>query len=106
MTTLFERDKHYRQKSSVGMVTCEHTHWIKPAEVKVTSLLSFEFRASGDDNHSAVSSIDVWDVTPEELRALSEAMAVAANNLEAHHAEVADESASAQVGNGDEEVAA
>lgn len=89
-TTPFEIGKHYREEAKVSCTEFEVSHWQRD-DLGLSILFSIGFRAYAADGseRSQRSQIDIWDVTPDELRDLAASLCRAADSIAAHAAQVA-----------------
>lgn len=86
----FKPENHYRKEIRVSAINFDHCHWFSQKDAKLNSLLRVEGRTYSDESVRRVVTYDTiaWDLTPTELRALSEMLLSAADDLEAHIAQV------------------
>lgn len=79
----FPSGQHFRHSAEACNVKFEHTHWRGKGDSKIVSLLRIQMR-----HEFSTSEIDILRVSPASLREISDALASAANDLDAHHRQV------------------
>lgn len=81
----FVPEKHYRHEVEVRGCRFGHSHWLSSEDGVVNSVMKIEIRSA---DFMAGSNLNLWHVTPGDLRRIASALLSAADTLEAHQRQI------------------